>query len=35
MEIKTGGSQLSPLENKVRKLVESGMVRWELLQRSS
>ena len=35
MEIKTGGSQLSPLENKIRKLIESGMVRWELLQRSS
>jgi len=35
MEIKTGSSQLSPLENKIRKLVESGMVRWELLQRSS
>jgi predicted Holliday junction resolvase-like endonuclease len=33
MEIKTGNSQLTALENKIRKLVESGMVRWELLQR--
>ena len=34
VEIKTGGSQLSTVENKIRQLVESGMVRWELIQRS-
>jgi len=34
VEIKTGGSQLSTVENKIRALVESGMVRWELIQRS-
>jgi predicted Holliday junction resolvase-like endonuclease len=32
MEIKTGASQLSPQENKIRQLVESGMVRWEVLR---
>jgi len=33
MEIKTGNSQLSTVENKIRELVESGMVRWEVLRR--
>ncbi len=35
MEIKNGPSaQLTPVERKIRKLVEDGMVRWELLERS-
>ena len=34
VEVKTGTSQLSTVENKIRELVESGMVRWELIQRS-
>lgn len=33
VEVKTGNSQLSTVENKIRELVESGMVRWELIQR--
>ncbi len=33
MEIKTGGSQLTPQENKIRQLIEDGMVRWELIQK--
>ena len=35
MEIKSGRTvQLSPQERKIRQLVEDGMVRWELLQKS-
>ena len=34
MEIKNGPSaQLTPVERKIQKLVEDGMVRWELLER--
>ena len=34
MEIKTGKtSQLTPQERKIRKLIEDGMVRWELIQK--
>ncbi len=34
MEIKSGKSgQLSPQQNKIRQLIEDGMVRWELLHR--
>ena len=29
MEIKTGGSKRTKLQNKLRKLVDSGCVRWE------
>jgi len=33
VEIKTGkSSQLSPVERKIRQLIEDGMVRWELIQ---
>ncbi len=36
MEIKTGKSaQLTPQERKIRQLIEDGMVRWELIQRST
>jgi predicted Holliday junction resolvase-like endonuclease len=36
MEIKTGKTvQLTPQERKIRQLIEDGMVRWELLQRSA
>lgn len=36
MEIKNGPcAQLTPVERKIQKLVEEGMVRWELLERSS
>ena len=36
MEIKTGKSaQLTPAERKIRQLIEDGMVRWELLQKST
>ena len=36
MEIKTGKSgQLTPQERKIRQLIEAGMVRWELLQKSA
>jgi len=35
MEIKTGkNAQLTPQERKIRQLIEDGMVRWELLQKS-
>ncbi len=35
IEIKTGkASQLTPQERKIRQLIEDGMVRWELIQRS-
>jgi len=35
MEIKNGPcAQLTPVERKIQKLVEDGMVRWELLERS-
>lgn len=35
MEIKNGPSaQLTPVERKIQKLVEDGMVRWELLERN-
>jgi len=33
MEIKTGGSQLTAPQRKIRQLIEDGMVRWELIQR--
>jgi predicted Holliday junction resolvase-like endonuclease len=34
MEIKSGrNAQLTPQERKIRQLIESGMVRWELLQK--
>ena len=33
MEVKSGHSQLTPAERKIRQLVEDGMVRWELIQR--
>jgi predicted Holliday junction resolvase-like endonuclease len=34
MEIKTGkNAQLTPQERKIRQLIETGMVRWELLQK--
>ncbi|TET26717.1 MAG: Holliday junction resolvase [Dehalococcoidia bacterium] len=33
IEVKTGkASQLTPVERKIRQLVENGMVRWELIQ---
>ena len=36
MEIKTGKTcQLTPQERKIRQLIEDGMVRWELIQKSS
>jgi len=36
MEIKSGKTgQLTPQERKIRQLIEDGMVRWELLQRSA
>jgi predicted Holliday junction resolvase-like endonuclease len=36
MEIKTSRNvQLTPQEKKIRQLIEDGMVRWELLQKSS
>ncbi|MBA7623983.1 hypothetical protein ES703_31387 [subsurface metagenome] len=36
MEIKTGKTgQLTPQERKIRKLIEDGMVRWELIQKTS
>ena len=36
MEIKTGKTaQLTPVERKIRQLIEEGMVRWELLQKST
>jgi len=36
MEIKTGKAcQLTPQERKIRQLIEDGMVRWELIQRST
>jgi len=36
MEIKSGKSgQLTPQQNKIRQLIEDGMVRWELIQRSA
>ncbi len=36
MEIKTGKTgQLTPQERKIRKLIENGMVRWELIQKTS
>ncbi len=36
MEIKTGkSSQLTPQERKIRQLIEDGMVRWELIQKTS
>ena len=35
MEIKTGKTgQLTPQERKIRQLIEDGMVRWELIQKS-
>ena len=34
MEIKTGKSSLTPQERKIRQLIEDGMVRWELIQKS-
>jgi predicted Holliday junction resolvase-like endonuclease len=34
MEIKTGNSQLTPQEKKIRELIENGMVRWELIKRA-
>ncbi len=33
MEIKSGKSQLTSVERKIRQLVEDGMVRWELIQK--
>ena len=34
MEIKTGKSaQLTPQQNKIRQLIEDGMVRWELIHK--
>ena len=36
IEIKTGKTgQLTPQERKIRKLIEDGMVRWELIQKPS
>ena len=36
MEVKTGKSgQLTPQERKIRQLIEDGMVRWELIQKSA
>ncbi len=29
LEIKTGNSQLTPVQKKIRQLVEDGMVRWD------
>ncbi len=34
MEVKTGKSRLTSTERKLQKLVESGKVRWELIQRT-
>ena len=35
MEIKTGrAAQLTPQERKIRQLVEQGMVRWEMIQKT-
>jgi predicted Holliday junction resolvase-like endonuclease len=33
IEVKTGNSQLTPPERKIRELVENSMVRWEIIQR--
>ena len=36
MEIKAGkNAQLTPQERKIRQLIEDGMVRWEMIQRTS
>jgi len=36
IEVKTGKtSHLTPEERKIRQLIEDGMVRWELIQKSS
>lgn len=36
MEIKAGRSaQLTPQERKIRQLIEDGMVRWELIQKTA
>ncbi len=36
IEVKTGKSgQLTPQERKIRQLIEDGMVRWELIQKSA
>jgi predicted Holliday junction resolvase-like endonuclease len=36
LEIKTGRSgQLTPQQNRIRQLIEGGMVRWELIHRPS
>ena len=36
MEVKTSKSgQLTPPERKIRQLIEDGMVRWELIQKSA
>ena len=36
MEIKSGKTaQLTPQQRKIRQLIEDGMVRWELIQRSA
>jgi predicted Holliday junction resolvase-like endonuclease len=36
LEIKTGKSgQLTPPQHKIRQLIEEGMVRWEVIHRSS
>ena len=36
MEIKSGrASQLTPQQRKIRQLIEDGMVRWELLQKTA
>ena len=36
MEIKTGKTgQLKPHQKKIRQLIEDGMVRWELIQKTS
>ncbi len=34
VEVKTGKRALTPQERKIRELIEAGMVRWELVQKS-
>jgi predicted Holliday junction resolvase-like endonuclease len=33
LEVKTGNSQLTPVQKKIRQLVEDGMVRWDEVHR--
>ena len=33
LEVKTGNSQLTPAQKKIRQLIEDGMVRWDVVRR--